>query len=177
MWIGGGKRKRLRMARVKPLAELLDACIGPAFAAQGFASTDILAAWPEIVGERLARYCQPSKLEWPRRRRREEEGRPDPGTLVVRVEGVFALELQHLAPIVIQRVNAHYGWACVAKIVMRQGRVDRIGRKVPPPVVDPVRRGEVALAVRTIDDDALRDALDRLGMAVVATAPKAVPRR
>ena len=165
------------MARVKPLAELLDACIGPAFAAQGFASTDILAAWPEIVGERLARYCQPSKLEWPRRRRREEEGRPDPGTLVVRVEGVFALELQHLAPIVIQRVNAHYGWACVAKIVLRQGRVDRIGRKVPPPAVDPVRRGEVALAVRTIDDDALRDALDRLGTAVVATAHKAVPRR
>ena len=57
------------MARPKPLAELIDSCIGPAFAAQGFASTDILAAWPEIVGERLARYCRPAKPEWPRRRR------------------------------------------------------------------------------------------------------------
>ena len=27
------------MARVKPLAELIEGCIGPAFAAQGFAST------------------------------------------------------------------------------------------------------------------------------------------
>ena len=92
------------MARVKPLAELIEGCIGPAFAAQGFASTDILAAWPEIVGERLARYCRPSKLEWPKRRRKEADA-PDSGTLVVRVEGVFAIELQHLAPVVIQRIS------------------------------------------------------------------------
>ena len=95
------------MARVKPLAELIEACIGPAFAAQGFASSDILAAWREIVGSRLARVCQPVKLEWPRRSRGEPGGRPDSGTLVVRVEGAFALELQHLAPVVIERVNAH----------------------------------------------------------------------
>lgn len=160
------------MARIKPLAELIEACIGPAFAAQGFASTDILAAWPEIVGERLARHCQPSKLEWPRRARRAEEGRPDPGTLVVRVEGVFALELQHLAPVVIQRINAHYGWACVGRIVMRQGRVDRGARRVPKPVIDPARRGEVARAVSTIGDEALRDALDRLGVAIATAEPK-----
>ena len=159
------------MARVKPLAELLDACIGPAFAAQGFASTDILAAWPEIVGERLARYCQPSKLEWPRRRRREEEGRPDPGTLVVRVEGVFALELQHLAPVVIQRINAHYGWACVGKIVLKQDRVGQRGAASATRGIDPARRGEVAKAVSAIEDPGLRDALDRLGIATVATAP------
>ncbi|KAB1075172.1 DUF721 domain-containing protein [Methylobacterium planeticum] len=160
------------MARVKPLAELLEACIGPAFAAQGFASTDILAAWPDIVGPRLARHCQPSKLEWPRRRRRDEDGRPDSGTLVVRVEGVFALELQHLAPVVIERINAHYGWACIGKIVMQQGRIDRGGRRAPAAAIDPVRRGEVALAVSAIGDEALRDALDRLGTAVVAAGPK-----
>ncbi len=49
----------------KPLAELIDSCIGPAFAAQGFASTDILAAWPEIVGDRLARYCRPASSNGP----------------------------------------------------------------------------------------------------------------
>ncbi|WP_027172812.1 DciA family protein [Methylobacterium sp. 10] len=159
------------MARIKPLAELIETCIGPAFAAQGFASTDILAAWPDIVGERLARFCQPSKLEWPRRARREEQGRPDPGTLVVRVEGVFALELQHLAPVVIQRINAHYGWACIGKLVLKQGRVHQAVRKRVVPPLDPVKRGEVALAVSSIDDDGLRDALDRLGVAIVASAP------
>lgn len=156
------------MARVKPLAELIEACIGPAFAAQGFASTDILAAWPEIVGERLARYCQPSKLEWPRGRRRDEGGRPEPGTLIVRVEGVFALELQHLAPVVIERINAHYGWPCIGRIVMRQGRVRGGRRSAAPPSLDPARRGEVALAVSRVEEPGLREALDRLGVAVLA---------
>ncbi|MBE7246105.1 MAG: DUF721 domain-containing protein [Actinomycetospora chiangmaiensis] len=159
------------MARVKPLAELIESCIGPAFAAQGFASTDILAAWPEIVGERLARYCRPSKLEWPKRRRKDS-GAPDSGTLVVRVEGVFALELQHLAPVVIQRINAHYGWACVARIVLQQDRVGR-GSRVPSRArIDPAAAGEVRRAVAEIADDGLRAALDRLGTAAVATRPE-----
>ncbi|MDP4022484.1 DciA family protein [Methylobacterium sp. NEAU 140] len=156
------------MARVKPLAELIEGCIGPAFAAQGFASTDILAAWPEIVGERLARYCRPSKLEWPRRRRKSAEA-PDSGTLVVRVEGVFAIELQHLAPVVIQRINAHYGWACVGRIVLQQDRVGGGAARKAARAVDPGRRGEVAQAVAPIADERLRDALDRLGVAAVAT--------
>lgn len=160
------------MARVKPLSELIEGCIGPAFAAQGFASSDILAAWPDIVGTRLADACQPVKLEWPRRARRDAEGRPEPGTLVVRVEGAFALELQHLAPIVIQRVNAHYGWACIGKIALRQDRLHRTARRQPPRALDPARRGEVALAVARIEEDRLRDALDRLGVAVVATGPR-----
>ncbi|GLS44720.1 DUF721 domain-containing protein [Methylobacterium brachythecii] len=157
------------MARAKPLAELIEACIGPAFAAQGFASTDILAAWPEIVGERLGRACQPVKLEWPRRKRTDADGPTESGTLVVRVEGAFALELQHLAPVVIQRINAHYGWACVGRIVMKQGRVHSGHRRLSPAVIDPARRGEVALAVSRIEEDGLRDALDRLGIAVVAS--------
>ncbi|KQP58107.1 hypothetical protein ASG40_18335 [Methylobacterium sp. Leaf399] len=160
------------MARIKPLAELLDSCVGKAFAAQGFASTDIIAAWPEIVGERLARFCQPSRIEWPRGKRGNENGRPDPGALIVRVEGAFALELQHLAPVVIQRVNAHYGWACIGRIVLRQGRIERPARRQPPTPLDPARRGEVALAVSRIEDDGLRDALDRLGIAIVSDTPR-----
>jgi hypothetical protein len=162
----------------KPLAELIDSCVGPAFAAQGFASTDILGAWPEIVGERLARYCRPAKLEWPRRRRGAEAGAgPEPGTLIVRVEGVFAIELQHLAPVVVQRINAHYGWACVGKIVLKQDRVGPRGVAGATRAVDPARRGEVAKAVSSIADDGLRDALDRLGIAAVATPGATKERR
>ena len=68
----------------------------------------------------------------------------------------------------IQRVNAHYGWACIGRIVMRQGRIERPARRPAPTPVDPIRRGEVALAVSRIADESLRDALDRLGTAIVA---------
>lgn len=159
------------MARVKPLAELIDACMGRAFAAQGFASTDILSAWPGIVGERLARHSRPAKLEWPKRRN-GEAGKPDPGSLIVRVESAFALDLQHLAPILVERVNAHYGWACIGRIVLQQDRITRAPRKPAPIPLDPARRGGIARAVSRIEDDGLRDALDRLGIAVVSAAPR-----
>ncbi len=160
------------MARVKPLAELIESCIGPAYAAQGFATTDILSAWPEIVGERLGRHCQPVKLEWPRRRAGQggkDETKQVPGTLVVRVEGVFALELQHLAPVVIERINAHYGWACVGRLVLKQDRIRRGGTRVHQRAIAPAERGAIALAVSRIDEEGLRGALDRLGLAVAAT--------
>lgn len=157
------------MARPKPLAELIEDCIGPAFAAQGFASADILGAWPEIVGSKLARFCQPVKLEWPRGPRRNPNGRSESGTLVVRVEGAFALELQHLVPVVIQRINAHYGWACIGRIVLKQGRLASGLRRSTTRNIDPQSRDAVAKAVAPIETDDLRDALDRLGLAVLGT--------
>ncbi len=98
------------MARPKPLADLIDVCLGPALAAQGFASADIIAAWPEIVGERLSGFTQPVKIEWKRKGAGSDPGtRPEPSTLVIRVESAFAIEVQHLAPVIVERVNAHYG--------------------------------------------------------------------
>lgn len=167
------------MARPKPLAELIDGCVGPAFAAQGFASADILAAWPEIVGDRLARVSRPQRLEWPRRTRgADPHARPEPGTLIVRVEGAFALEFQHLAPLLVERLNAHYGWRCVGRVALRQGRVGAMGRgRAAVAALDPARRAEVAAAVAGIAEDGLRAALDRLGTAVAAETTLATPER
>lgn len=157
------------MARPTPLAEFLDACISPVFAAQGFASADILAAWPDIVGDRLARVAQPQKLEWPRRRGpREADRLPEPATLVLRVEGAFALEVQHLAPLIVERLNAHYGWRCVGRLVLKQGRMRRAPPpKAAPPPLDPARAASLEAAVEPIAEDGLRDALARLGTAVL----------
>ena len=157
------------MARPKPLADLIDACLGPALAAQGFASSDIIVAWPEIVGERLANFTQPLRLEWPRGpAARDRETRPEPATIVVRVESAFALEMQHLAPIVIERVNAHYGWRCIGRVVLKQGPVRRSASAPPsPPPLTDQDRHRVNEAVRDVGEDALRGALERLGEAVI----------
>ena len=157
------------MARPKPLADLIDACLGPALAAQGFAASDIIVAWPEIVGERLARFTQPLRIEWPRGSAgRDRDARPEPATIVVRVESAFALEMQHLAPVVLERVNAHYGWRCVGRIVLKQGPVKRDIPRAPAEVVlTEADRQRVADAVGDVGEDALRGALERLGQAVV----------
>ncbi len=108
---------------VKPLADLIDDLLAPALAAQGFAGRAIVALWPEIVGERLAARTRPLKIDWPRRRPAPGE-MSDPATMVVRVESAFALEMQQLGPIVIERVNTHLGWRAVGKLVLKQGPVD-----------------------------------------------------
>jgi hypothetical protein len=160
------------MRRPRPLADLIDACLGPSLAAQGFAAADVIVAWPEIVGERLASFSQPVKVEWKRRPAgADPERRPDPAVLVVRVESAFALEMQHLAPVVVERVNAHYGWRCIGRIVLKQGPVRRAGPKRPPlPDIAEADRRRVDAAVEGIAESGLRAALDRLGRAVVGGA-------
>jgi hypothetical protein len=156
------------MARTRPLAELLDACLGPSLAAQGFAASDILLAWPEIVGDRLARASRPLKVEWRRGPAALLGERPEPATLVVRVESALALDLQHLGPLVIQRVNARYGWRCIGRLVLKQGPVRREAptRADPPPLSEADRR-RLAGAVADVADEGVRAALDRLGRAVI----------
>lgn len=158
----------MKKQRARPLADLLDAAIGPVLAAHGFAASDIVVGWPEIVGERLARHCEPVKLQWPRRPAGLVDDTPaEPATLVVRVEGAFALELQHLAPVVMERVNTRYGWRCVGRLVLRQGPVgrDRTTRRTPPPP-DAAAIAAARDVVGPVEDEALREALVRLGAGI-----------
>ena len=165
------------MARTKPLADLLDRCLGPSLAAQGFAASDIIVAWTEIVGSRLAGFTQPVRIDWGRRRGpRDPDSRPDPATLVVRVESAFALEMQHLAPVVMERVNAHYGWRCIGRIVLKQGPVHRAApAEAPARSLGEEERRRIAEAVEEVGEEGLRAALDRLGQAVVGAERGAKP--
>lgn len=150
----------------KPLADLIDNCLAPALARQGFAGRQVVSLWPEIVGERLGRFSRPLKIDWPRRRAGPGEAAPDPATLVVRVEGAFALELQHLAPVVLERVNRHLGWRAVGKLVLKQGPVAQITATGKPGVIDAQTLARVDEAVGKVRGEGLRQALTRLGHAI-----------
>jgi hypothetical protein len=153
-------------SRPKSLAELVGKALDPVIAKQGFGESDIILHWGDIAGARLAAVSDPIRLQWPPRPPgRSPEAPPDPATLVVRIEGAFALELQHLAPLLIERVNARLGWRCVGKISMRQGPGKRAaGRPVRrPPDPEAVRQAQEATA--SIEDEGLRAALARLGAA------------
>ena len=150
----------------RPLADWVEGCIAPALARFGFGEADIVSGWLDIAGPRVAAFAEPVEIKWPRRRAAATSGEPAraPATLVVRVEGAFALELQHLAPLIVERINAHLGWRCIGKLALRQAPlVGRAAprRPVPPPAPAALARaGEVAGGIA---DEALRDALVRLG--------------
>ena len=154
------------MKRPRALAELIDETLQPVLAAQGFASSDIVASWSELVGEKLAEKSEPVKINWPRKTASKTEA--EPATLVVRVEGAFALDLQHLSPIMIERVNARYGWKAIGKILLKQGPVRKTApyRPLPPP--SPEYMEKARDAVGSLNNPALEEALIRLGAGILA---------
>jgi len=149
-------------AQARPLSDLLRDTIRDAFARQGFAATELVTRWPEIVGREIAAHCEPDKIQWPRPYGDEE---PAPGTLMLRVEGPMAVEVQHLRPLILERVNRFFGWQAVADLRLRQAPLARRERPAPRPI-DHAEVQRLYATFTEIGDDRLRDALARLGAAI-----------
>lgn len=149
----------------RPLGELVDRALDPLAARQGFGEAALLLRWDAIVGARIAGICEPVKLQWPpRAKNRPAEKKEEPATLVLRVEPGFGLDVQHMGATIIDRVNTHLGWRCVARLTMRQEPL--AGRRRPPRrprPIDTAARERAAAATQGVTDDALRAALVALG--------------
>ena len=117
------------------------------------------AEWAAVVGAELA------AATWP-----EALGRD--GALKLRVASSLALDLQHRAPLVIQRINLFFGREAVARLILVQGPLPLA---TPPPTAVPTSlAAEEATALDSrladIADPELRAALARLGRLVLAGA-------
>jgi hypothetical protein len=146
----------------RPLRELVGKVVGDAFARQGFASAELVTRWEDIVGAEIAAHSEPIKLNWPRRADGEER---DDGTLVLRVEGPAAIEIQHLAALICERVNRFLGWRAVGRLAFRQAPL-RHRELHARRSADPGSAARFAEGLSDIDDEALKQALARLGAAV-----------
>jgi len=150
-------------AFARPLRDLLGKVVGETFTRQGFASAELVTRWPEIVGAEISAHCEPMKIQWVRPAMGEER---EPGTLVLRVEGPAAIEIQHLADVICERVNRFLGWRAVRRIALRQAPLRRAAQHASVRVSDPAETARVAAALGDIADEDLRAALARLGAAL-----------
>ncbi len=147
----------------KPLSVLLSDVFSDAYAKQGFAARELVTRWAEIAGPEVAAHSQPLKMQWPR----PVEGQPqEPATLVLRVEGPMALEIQHSSDVILARVNRFFGWSAVGRLALRQAPLSR--RKLPavPRPPDPKAVAKVAETLSAVEDEQLRAALARLGASI-----------
>jgi hypothetical protein len=160
--------KRVR-GGAKPLAEFTPGLVAEAMAARGLGETSLIADWPAIVGETLARHARPIELQWPPRAAKRDPDAPVAGaTLVLRVESAFALEAQHSASVIVARANAHLGWRCVDKIAFRQGPLPPLkAKRRPAPIPSDAAKALALEAASPIVDDGLRDAVTRFGARVI----------
>ena len=92
------------------------------------------------------------------------EGQPqEPATLVLRVEGPMALEIQHASDVILQRVNRFFGWSAVGRLALRQAPLSRRDRPAASRAPDPKAVAKVAETLSSVEDEELRAALARLG--------------
>jgi hypothetical protein len=147
----------------KPLSVLLSDVFSDAYARQGFAARELVTRWAEIAGPEISVHCEPLKILWPR----PVEGQPqEPATLVLRVDGPMALEIQHASDVILERVNRFFGWSAVGRLALRQGPLSRRERPAASRAPDAAEVAEVAETLSSVEDEELRAALARLGASI-----------
>jgi hypothetical protein len=161
----GRDRSERRRGPVR-LAELVGKAIGPLAAKRGFATADLIAAWPEIAGARFADCTRPDRIAWPKGT--ANEGRP--AVLVVRVDGPAAVLFQHEAGQIVERTSAFLGYAAIDRVRIVQGPVGKMDARspAPPAALSGEDAAHLDTALAPVHNDALRTALGRLGRGVLA---------
>jgi hypothetical protein len=126
---GGGNRSfggRLKLGHgVSAIGSFVPDVTRKAFERHGFPAGRLALDWTAIVGEQLARFTRPEKIKWPRPVEDEAE---DPGetrgaTLVLRVEGARALDVQYRAAQIMERINGFLGYRAITEIRIVQAPV------------------------------------------------------
>jgi hypothetical protein len=120
------------------------------------------ADWPAVIGAETAAATWPQAL-----------GRD--GALKLRVAAAAALELQHRAPLLIERINLYLGRPAVFRLVFVQGPLPLAPPSVKPrpaPELGAEEEAAIERQIAAIGDSELKDALIRLGKAVVSGAQR-----
>lgn len=153
-----------RRGRLRAIAAEVPKIAGAVLGKRGFAEAQLVAQWPAIIGDSLAAGVIPEKLSFPRGERRD-------GTLHLRVAPGLGLEVQHREPVLIERINAFFGYRAVARLALKQGPPAAAAPAAPPKrKLEAAERQLLARDLAAIDDDALKTALQRLGEAVIGSA-------
>jgi hypothetical protein len=171
--VGFTRKRANSLFGVKAVGSFLPALTRKAFEKYGFSTASVVTDWAAIAGVELAAYTAPERLKWPRGGERTEEDGPAAGpksrqgaTLVLRVDGARALDVQYKARQIIERINAYFGYAAIAELRTVQAPIGSGPASASPPIRRPV--APLTQEVASIADPGLRSALARLGAGVRA---------
>jgi hypothetical protein len=135
----------------RAVGALVPGLVRPAFRKRAPATAQVLADWEAIMGPAIAAVTAPRKLF--------------SGSLVIACSGPMALELQHLAPQLMARINGHLGRVAVTRLRFVQDAPAAVARPKRP---RPAAVAQARAAVAGLPEGDLRDALEALGRAVLA---------
>ena len=143
-----------RRGSARACGDLVSDIAGVTFRRFGFVQGAVVSRWAEIVGERYAKVSSPESIRFP-------AGKKSEGTLTLCVEGAHAPLIQHLGPLIIERVNRFFGYEAIVKVGFRQGRSKKQEARPSRPAPAEVPR-ELGEGLRQIADPELRACLESL---------------
>jgi len=163
-WRNIPQTKPTRGFQGRSIGTVLGRIISPTLKKRGFRQIDILAHWPMIVGEQLAALSCPERIS------RSGRLSPDGGAvLTVKVEGAMALEVQHMSPLILERINQHYGAGSITRLNIVQGPLPLDYLQARQKRQTPLTETELDEAEAVLDgfeNSRLKQALARLGARV-----------
>lgn len=152
------------------ISEVANGILDPVLAKRAGINTLLLGSWDEIAGADFADCTRPEKITWPRRasEMRGDGGGYEPGVLTIACEGARALFLTHAQGELIQRINGFFGFPAIRQMKIVQKPVSAPVRKnrKPRPLTG-VAADKLNDMISGIEEDALKQALARLGTAVM----------
>jgi hypothetical protein len=164
-----GAAEAPRSNRARAVSDMLPAVGGAAFRRFGFVQSSIVSRWAEIVGERYARVSAPESIRFP-------PGKRSAGVLNLVVEGAHAPMMQHVAPVIVERINRFFGYQAVERVHFRQGlvQVAKAKARTAPPSLRPIP-ADLGESLRGIADPELRACLEALARGVAETKTGGAP--
>ena len=133
---------------------------------KGFVISDILTVWEQIVGEEMAQYTIPRKVDFKKNEKTN-------GVIHIVVPGgAFALELQHKEKFVLEKVNSYFGYKAISGIRIIQDANFKIQTKkinqakVKKSLVTCEEQNYIDNLTNEIIDPELKETLFRLGESI-----------
>ena len=149
----------------KTIGHFMSGVTRPVFEKFGFQRAALITDWESIIGAPLCHFTVPEEIKWNNANNDlaevEQYGQKKGATLVLRVEGPAALEVQHQAPQIIERINSYFGYRAIADIRILQAPLERSGTQ------EPVKRFDLEQPIANetrlnMDDERMESAFKRL---------------
>lgn len=150
------------------LSGMVERMTKPILGKRGFAHATIINNWPDIIGPELATLTTPEKIVF------SKDGASG-GVLHIRtVTGGIATEIQHLEPLILERINRHFGYKALVGLRMTQGPLPQRDetKETAPRTLTENEEQALSESLSGVDDPEIREALARLGRSISARKPQ-----
>ena len=124
----------------------------------GASAAALTKHWPQIVGARWAKISSPVKFT----------GARDSRTLVIAAPGAAATLIMSASGPIIERLNGHLGDGYVSRIRVIQTKMSTATKtSIPKRGLSPREESQLQEGLSNIENDGLRQALEKLGRGVL----------